>query len=438
MAAGCNSKPSGAGSNVLLITIDTLRSDHLGCYQYNRNTSPNIDKFSEAGALFKNAYCQMPTTGPSHASIFTSTYPRRHGVLKNGWALAPAPSYQTLAEILKKNGYKTGAVVSSFALDPSFGFSRGFDEYDAKFSAEGSSMGHDTDWEGLHFSGGFDQRANVATEKAMHWIQMHEKEKFFLWMHYFDPHSPYVPPEPYAREFLKDSTTPLDKIIAHYDGEILFVDEQVGKLLDYIKEAGLDSKTLIIIMSDHGEGLGQHNWMEHGMYLYDEQTRIPLLMNLPGIIPEKTSLNSIVETIDIAPTVLDILDIKKETHFMGKSLYSMILKPEDSSDHIVFIERRRYETTNDLGVEVLGQKFAVRNGNLKYIWAPQEGTEELYNILKDPGELLNVADGHPDVTERMQNMIKRWEKEQESGQQKVIQTVDPETRKKLKSLGYVD
>ena len=146
MAAGCNSKPSGAGSNVLLITIDTLRSDHLGCYQYNRNTSPNIDKFSEAGALFKNAYCQMPTTGPSHASIFTSTYPRRHGVLKNGWALAPAPSYQTLAEILKKNGYKTGAVVSSFALDPSFGFSRGFDEYDAKFSAEGSSMGHDTDW----------------------------------------------------------------------------------------------------------------------------------------------------------------------------------------------------------------------------------------------------------------------------------------------------
>lgn len=434
--AGCRFEPSGTGSNVLLIIIDTLRADHLGCYHYDRSTSPHIDKFAETGALFQNSYCQMPTTGPSHASIFTSLYPRRHGLLKNGWILSK--SYPTLAEILERNGYTTAGIVSSFVLDPRFGFDRGFGEYDADFSALGASMGHNMAWEGVHVSGGFDQRANVTTAKALQWLRKHGKEKFFLFVHYFDPHSPYNPPEPHVQDFLRDGANTLDTAIAHYDGEIGFVDQEVGRLLDYLKEEGLDSRTLIIITSDHGEGLGQHEWMEHGMYLYEEQVRIPLLMSLPGVIPEKTVVNSTVEAIDIAPTILDILNVAPERSFSGQSVFPMILDPRNEADQIVFLERRYYEVPSYLGVKVRGQKFAVRRGNFKYIWAPQEETQELYDLFNDPTELSNMVDAYPDDSANMQAMIQQWEREQESEHPKPVQTIDEESRDKLRSLGYVD
>lgn len=434
--AGCDIKPREMSPNVLLIVIDTLRADHLGCYGYEKDTSPNIDRFSKTGTLFVNAYCQMHTTGPSHASIFTSTYPRRHGVLKNGWLLAP--SFPTLAEILKKNGYVTGAVVSSFALNSRFGYSRGFDHYDEAFSTEDSTMGNNIIWENHQVTGAFDQRADVTTRKVIDWLEKHGRKKFFLWAHYFDPHAPYSPPEPYDTLFTLKMDTSLSREIAHYDGEIRFADREVNKVLDQLQYQGIDSKTLVIIMSDHGEGLGQHGWMQHGMHLYDEETRIPLMLRLPGVIPENLRQEATVESIDLAPTILDLLGIDPEQGFSGLSLVPMIKDPEKAAGHKVFLERRLYETERLLGVDLKGNKFGLRDGALKYIWAPEEKTSELYNLEQDPGELENLIDQHSDLSRAMQDTIGRWKKEQDTGHETPKQLVDPDAREKLRSLGYID
>jgi len=434
---GCNPKHREVNTNVLLITIDTLRADHLGCYGYKRKTSPNIDRFAATATLFVNTYCQMPTTTPSMASILTSTYPRKHGLVKNGWRLSN--STPTLAEILRKNGYITGAVVSAFPLDAAFGLNRGFDQYDAEFAPDGFTFGHSMSWEGRYVTGAFDQRADVATQKAIAWLKKNGSQKFFLWLHYFDPHTPYIPPEPYASAFLKESTSELERRVASYDGEILFTDEEVEKVLDYLRQQGIDSKTLIIIMSDHGEGLGQHGFMGHGPYLYDEQTRIPLLMRLPRVIPEGQRIHALVESIDISPTVLDLLGLKAEKSFSGQSLVPVITNPEKAADRPAFLERRKYDTDRFLGIDVTGENFALRYGNMKYIWAPTQAREELYDLTSDPGELANIVDNsHSDLVQDMRQRIRAWKANQEVGSKIKTQTMDQDTRDKLRSLGYID
>lgn len=434
IATGCSSEPPPALPNLILIVIDTLRADHLGCYGYEHDTSPNIDKFADSGVLFQNAYCQMPTTGPSHASIFTSKHPRSHGVLKNGWVLSD--TFPTIAQILKENGYTTAAVVSSFALASKFGFSKGFDFYDEKLTLEGSTMSILEQWEGHAMTGGFDQRADLATQKAVRWIQQNDKKPFFLWVHYFDPHSPYAPPEPYEKKFIKNADNGTDRIIAKYDGEIKFVDEEVGKLLNVIKKKRLDPNTLIIIISDHGEGLGQHNWLAHGMFLYDEQMRIALMMSFPNVIPRGIEIDSLVQTIDILPTVLHLMGLEYKEDFSGNSLVKMIQNPGDSSSHPVFLERRRYGPSSILHAMAPGNKFALRDGNMKYIWAPEEGTEELYNLAADPAELKNIVNRHRETADKMRDMIEEWKKGE--ADTKHEQSIDEETRKKLEALGYVE
>ena len=435
LAAAFDDTIGSPRANVLLIVIDTLRADHLGCYGYERATSPNIDGFSKTGVLFQNAYCQMPTTGPSHASIFTSRYPKSHGVLKNGWVLHD--TYSTLAEILKKNGYVTGAVVSSFVLSAKFGYSRGFDSYDEEFPRGQGSLGGGN-WEGHSMPGAFDQRADVATQKAVRWIRQHKKETFFLWVHYFDPHDPYEPPEPYLEEFVEENMSPSEKLIASYDGEIRFVDDELGKLLDTMRKEGLDSNTLTIIMSDHGEGLGQHGWMKHGFFLYDEQAKIPLTMSFPGVIPKGVNLNSVVQTIDILPTTLDLLGLRHHENFSGRSLVDMIRKPEDSYGHTAYLERRRYIDGKRGDFRVEGDKFAVRRDDMKYIWAPQEETEELYDLTKDRGELSNIIDQHPEIAAEMRKLILEWKEERDADIEEFKQTLDPVSRAKLRALGYID
>jgi arylsulfatase A-like enzyme len=422
-------------TNVILIVIDTLRADHLGCYGYERDTSPQIDRLSETGILFQNAYCQMPSTGPSHASIFTSRYPRNHGLLKNGWDLSH--TCLTLAEKLQENDYTTAAIVSSFALDKQFGYAQGFDYYDDNYTEEGSSL-PDKNWEGHKVAKGFDQLADVTTQKAVNWIGQHNKEKFFLFVHYFDPHVPYTPPDTYVRDFLKEGMNSIAKDIANYDGEVRFVDAEVGKLLTSVKAEGLDSHTLIIITSDHGEGLHQHGWKGHGVLLYDEATRIPLIMTLPGIIPEKLINDSLIESIDIAPTILDVLGLAKEKNFSGESLLPIMLEDKSPSDPTAFLERRHFKNPEFRGFSVRGNKFAVRQKHWKYIWAPEGGIAELYDLAKDPQELSNVVSEHPEVAAKLKEMIILWKEAQESGQVGVVQTIDQQSLDKLKALGYVE
>lgn len=431
----CNLTPEKRDPNVLLIVIDTLRADHLGCYGYEKTTSPHIDKFAETGVQFQNVYCQMPTTGPSHASIFTSRYPRNHGVLKNGWILSD--TFQTIAEILKQNGYITSAIISSFVLSSQFGYSQGFDNYDEEFP-KGSSTYRGKFWEGRKLEGEFDQRADIATRKAINWMRQNNKSKFFLWVHYFDPHSPYDPPQSYVKDLLKKDMTPLNKIVAKYDGEIRFVDDEVGKLLHEVESLGLASNTLIIITSDHGEGLGQHGWMEHGMFLYDEQTRIPLIMKFPNLIPGNGTIDTVIESIDIVPSVLDMLGLEKENGFSGKSFLPTIQGNEPSSPQTAFLERRHYKEGKYRNIKVRGHKFAVRDKYLKYICAPEEGTYELYNLAEDSKELSNLAKESPDIADKLEQMVKRWEKEQVTAESTFEQSIDQKSLDKLQSLGYVE
>jgi arylsulfatase A-like enzyme len=429
------SEPAPKKPNVLLILIDTLRADHLGCYGYERPTSPNIDRFSSTGTLFKNAYCQMPTTGPSHASIFTSRYPKTHGILKNGWVLFD--KHTTLAEILQNNGYVTGAVISSFAVSSQFGFARGFESYDEEFPPGEEGFGGKI-WEGYTMPGAFHQRGDVTTRKAVSWIRENKGKAFFLWAHYFDPHTPYKPPESYLEKFVEDDMSPSERQIALYDGEVRYVDDQVGKLLDVLKSEGLASDTIIIVMSDHGEGLGQHGWKEHGFFLYDEQAKIPLIFSFPGVIPEGVKLDSVVQSIDILPTLLDLLGLKQKADFSGRSMADMLRKSEESDGRAAYLERRRYLDGKRRGFPVRGDKLGVRQGKMKYIWAPDEETEELYDLSVDKHELSNIASKHPEVAAEMRGMIQKWQEEEMSGIKKFDQVMSQSTREKLKSLGYLD
>ncbi len=431
---GCAPKPKEGSPNLILIDIDTLRADHLGCYGYERDTSPNIDKFADSGVLFENAYCQMPTTGPSHASLFTSKYPRSHGVLRNGWILDD--SLPTLAQILKENGYATAAFVSSFAVSSEFGYARGFDHYDEQFPEEESTMLSNRMWEEHFVEGGFDRPADATNREAVKWIEQNSKEPFFLWLHYFDPHSPYVAPGSYEMQFTKGVKTPLEEAIAKYDGEVLFVDNAIGEILQLVKAEGLDSNTLIVMLSDHGEGLGQHGWMEHGMLLYDEQTRILMAMSFPDFIPEGARVSSPVESIDILPTILDLLDVEYEGDFSGRTLAATLENSRDSAGRGVFLERRYYGESSFFASTAKGDKYAIRYGEMKYIWAPEEGTKELYNLVEDPTELENIIHLRRDEGAKMHEMLLAWLERE--GRQKRGQQVDEKTRKKLEALGYVE
>ena len=283
-----------------------------------------------------------------------------------------------------------------------------------------------------------DQRADVATRKAINFIRQNREEKFFLWVHYFDPHWPYEPPKSYVKDFLKKSMNRIEKIVANYDGEIRFVDDEVGKLLNALKSLGLDSNTLIIITSDHGEGLGQHGWMRHGMFLYDEQGRIPLIMRLPDVIPENLRINNFIEAIDIAPSILDLLGLESEKGFFGKSFLAMFQGEKTFPFNAVFLERRHYKAAKYVNGEVRGNKFAVREKNFKYIWAPEEDTKELYKMDEDPKELYNVVKEYPNVADKLEQMIILWKKEQEAGKKMLEQSVDQKSLDKLQSLGYVE
>ncbi len=431
--SGCSPKGKSDRPNLLLIDIDTLRPDHLGCYGYERDTSPTIDRFAKSGVLFETAYCQMPTTGPSHASLFTSKYPRSHGVLKNGWKLSD--EHPTLAEVLKGSGFTTAAFVSSFPLDSQFGLARGFDSYDDKFSLEDSTMPVTDEWKEFELKGGFDQRAATTSDKAIKWLQEHSDKQFFLWVHYFDPHSPYVPPDEFAAKFTRNATSPLEQEIAKYDAEVLYVDAQVERLLDALSRQRLNSSTLVVIMSDHGEGLGQHGYMYHGMFLYDEQTRIALMMRFPGVLPKGLRVDLPVQSVDVFPTVLDLLKVKYDGDLSGQSLANMMREPGKATEHPVFLERRHFDPASKFGKMVPKSQFGIRRGHLKYIWAPEEGDEELYDLGRDPDELVDVTILHPDAVQEDRKLIEEWRRGESKEHHQ--QRVDEETRKKLEALGYI-
>jgi arylsulfatase A-like enzyme len=381
-----------ARPSLLLITLDTVRADHCSAYGYARRTTPALEEVARTGTLVEDAYAPMPTTTPSHATLFTGLVPRAHGLLENGDVLVPA--HVTLAERLAAAGYQTAAFVSSYVLDRRFGLDQGFAEYDdhmethrrASYNARRRAHGRASE-----------QDARVTTDKAVAWLRARRdpQRPFFLWIHYFDAHDPYSPPARYAALFRPRDDDVLSHQIAQYDREIRAVDDAVGRLLGELDDRGLAKETLVVIAGDHGEGLMQHGWMHHGLQLYQELLHVPLLLRWPGRVPAGRRLPGPVELSDVLPTVLRLLGVAAPASAPAPSGRSLVAAMRGDAplpaERPLYFQRRTYRPGSVGGFPVRGPKLAVRVGRWKYIEAPAEGTAELYDLARDPGETVNLV-----------------------------------------------
>src|SRR5256884_8621252 len=289
--------------NVVFITIDTLRADHLGCYGNKQVRTPTIDALAADSTRFERAYTAVPVTLPSHTVIFTGTYPLLSGV-HDFAANKLNPTQATLASVLKDNGYATTAVIGSAVLDSRFGLNHGFDFYYDHFDFNRLQESNLDEME---------RPGNVVADVTLDWLSKNYQKKFFLWMHLYDPHYPYRPPPPYSEQY-KDRP---------YDGEIGFADAQVGRLIEFLKNKGLYQNTLIILSGDHGESLGEHGEKTHGFFIYNATLHVPLIFHLPGGVHTKTVAN-LVNLADLMPTVLAALNIQIPEQVQGQNLLSIM------------------------------------------------------------------------------------------------------------------
>jgi arylsulfatase A-like enzyme len=447
LGSGCAPAPeNGDRPNLLLITIDTLRSDHCSVYGYDHDTTPNLRRLAEEGARFDLAYAPTSTTGPTHASILTGLYPPTHGVVKNGLELAER--HETLAEILAARGYQTAAVVSSYILDSLFGYAQGFATYQDDFDPATSTMEFEAR-EGQEISQGYDSRADATTRRAMRWLweDRDRNHPFLLFVHYFDPHEPYGAPGAFARRFPPPPADPAGRPrasqetreeIRQYDGEIAFTDQEIGRLLETLEREGLAENTLVVITADHGEGLMDHDIMGHGVYIYEELVRVPLLLRWPGRIPPGRSFAEPVEQVDLAPTLLDLIGAPFDSQrFQGRSLAASLLgdAPLDP-DRPVYLQRRHYTEEFERGIRVKGEQYAIRWGRWKYIDASDQGRTELYDLETDPGEQVDRSRDEPHHAARLAERLAAWRQRQTG--ERPVRAISTRDREALEALGYVE
>ena len=404
---------SAAGFNVLVISLDTTRADRLGCYGYAEADTPMLDALAAESIRFDDAVASAPITLPSHTTMFTGLDPLNHGVRNNG-EYRLAEEHVTLAELLGNEGYETTAFVSAFVLDARFGLNQGFELYDDKVDVTKSDRFEE------HIS---ERSAATVTNAALGWLNRRDSGRpFFSWVHYFDPHSPYDPPPPFAAHFHNRP----------YDGEIAYMDSQVGRLLGALDTHGLRDETLIIVVGDHGEGLGEHDEATHAMLIYDSVMRVPLLLSCPGLFRGPYVVDDVVvSTADILPTVLEMLGIEQSGPCDGTSL--LAVRP--GRDRILYMEN--LASYLDHGWSPL---YGLRRHEDKYILAPRP---EYYDLHSDPGELNNL---YPQVTgsaaaardELIAELTARMEG-RPSFEAVVASAsqLDPETVARLQSLGYV-
>jgi arylsulfatase A-like enzyme/tetratricopeptide (TPR) repeat protein len=397
---------------VILITIDTLRSDRVSCYGYAKAKTPNVATLAQDGVQFDNAYVQTPITLPSHASILTGTYPMFHklqdvvGRLRDG--------VPTLATILKQSGYSTGAFVGSTVLSSRWMLNRGFDVYDDYFNIQ-EGLGQ-VDFDRI------ERKADEVLEPALAWLSANARGPYFLWVHLYDPHDPYTPPPPFDAEFRERP----------YDGEIAYVDSVLGRLLGSLRNQGLYEKSLIVLTSDHGESLGEHQEVHHGYFIYEPSLRVPLIFKFPGERFRGTRLPNIVRSVDIAPTILQYLGLALPATNQGESLLAMMSGKRSGVDLPVYAET--YYPKIHFNWSPLFGYFASGH---KYIDVPEA---ELYVLEKDPKEASNMLSSNQALAGRLKTELLALQKRYSFAQ---IQSdspssqVDPETLARLKALGYV-
>jgi arylsulfatase A-like enzyme/Tfp pilus assembly protein PilF len=391
--------------NVLLITVDTLRPDRLSCYSDKHIKTPHIDSLAAKGALFLKAFSHTPTTLPSHTNILLGTTPLYHGVHDNQNFIV-RDEFLTLAEHLKSFGYATGAFVGAFPLDSRFKLTQGFDVYDDNYGSRNYQ----------EFSY-VERPAEVVVQKAMDWLGI-QKNSWFLWVHCFDPHQQYDPPEPF-KTLYKD--TP-------YNGEVAYVDQELGKLFAFLKEKQWEDNTLVIFTADHGESLGQHGESTHGYFAYNSTLWIPLIIVYPGLKPVVVSQN--VCHVDIYPTVCDMLGLTKPSFCQGVSLERALSgrKMNGLTSRSIYFESL-YPYYNRNWAPLSG----VIQGDTKYMDTP---IPELYDLKADFDETKNQAEEKNLAPYR--SMLEKLQEEQAySGKATAAKKADRDTLEKLKSLGYL-
>jgi len=442
--------------NIVLITIDTLRVDHLSCYGYEKNTSPNMDKLADKGALFLKATCQVPITLPSHTSILTGALPVYHQVRLNAEDVL-ADEHVTLAETLKAEGFSTGAFVSAIVLESQFGLGQGFDTYDEDFTG---SILTQTRWqlgrEIFHIKedASFERRADETTQAAIQWVRENRDQKFFLWIHYYDPHAPYYSYDETGSEIVDqgglDVATGivhygiLEKSLRYYDDEITLTDLWIGRLVDVLDELELTGKTVIVITADHGEGFGEKGDLyEHVFLLYETVTHVPLIIVDPAMRHKGVKIAERVQTIDIFPTVCELLGVQTPQTVQGASLAPLLRKERGWKPVPAYSETHNPKKLNK------SELYALLGDNWKLIWAPQRGGYSLYDLDEDPGEennLVAISQSRPDFFEKkylpvlrdMDSQLKEVLATKVGTLPEVKKEVDESTRRKLRSLGYVD
>jgi arylsulfatase A-like enzyme/Flp pilus assembly protein TadD len=405
--------PAKPALNVVLITIDTLRADHVGCYGYKQIKTPNIDGLAADGVRFESAFAVVPVTLPSHSSMLTGTYPMLSGMHDfSGNKLSPLQP--TLASVLKQAGYQTGAVIGAAVLDSRFGLNQGFDFYYDHFDFSRLDEANLDEME---------RPGNVVADVALDWLARNSQKKFFLWMHLYDPHFPYRPPEPYSREYAAQP----------YDGEIAFADEQVGRLLRFLKEKGIYQNTVIVLCGDHGESLGEHGEKTHGFFIYNSTMHVPLIIRLPeNRLPENAAARAVadpVSLVDLMPTILGAVGLEIPSQVQGRSLLPELRSDRTERDRTLygetFMPRIHFNWSELRGSE---------NTKYHFIDAPRP---ELYDLAKDPGEVHNLFSEKKAVAEEMRAKLVGMIRDYSAGKEMAEKAgLDPALMERLKALGY--
>jgi arylsulfatase A-like enzyme/tetratricopeptide (TPR) repeat protein len=419
LAGGCHRRERW---NVLLVTFDTTRADRLACYGNQRIQTPTLDRLAAEGVRFAHAFSAVPITAPSHSTILTGRYPLAHGVRDNGLFVL-GPEQLTLAEILHAEGYATAAAVGSYPVTARFGLGQGFDLFDDHLAgAFEDYLGNRGPKEDLFFD---ERRAAQVNEAVLPWLSEHADAPFFVWVHYFDPHQPFDPPPPYDQLYADDP----------YDGEIAYADSRLGFLLQRLERLGALERTLVVMTGDHGEGLGEHNEITHATLAYDSTLHVPLIVRPPRAALPVGAAGTVVErrvgTVDIVPTVLDLLGVKPPEGLQGHSLVPLWRDPGAAS------QRPPDQYAENLSPRLThgwGELRVLFSGPFKYIHGPRP---ELYDIEEDPGELHNLIAERPDVAERMRRTLQRFIDRHAVAGVSVTQEADDEVRKRLEALGYL-
>ncbi len=438
--------------DVILITVDTLRADHLGCYGYPKNTSPSIDALAADGILFENAFTTVPRTTPALASLMTGDYPRQHGLLTLVDVLPG--ERRTLAEVLSEQGYATAAFVTP-SVPRQSALWQGFDVFDDRVHSEDRSA-----------------RAEQVAARALRWLDEHRGERLFLWLHLWDPHFRYDPPAPHDAAFdprggqrlsiyerldrgeLKlgevyfENDLAEDEIaraIALYDGEIRYTDEVIGRLLERLREESLYAPALVVFAADHGESLGEHGYhFEHGAYLYDASLRIPLILKLPLGRRAGSRVGDLAMIFDVAPTVLSTLALEERLGSPGRDLSLAFDAGEPLREASFHESGRRYFAQNPRRYleGPAGHWKSVREGNWKLIRIPTPDGDihELYDLGADPGETRNLfREGDPvgrDLAKKLDTWLAGFG--ELTGGDEAAEAIDPGTAERLRALGYMD